>query len=714
MRSFTTLFVFAALAALTALGEIGSAQSPTQSPTRSPTQSPTAPPRPYTTWTAYQGGSHSSQFTALDQITKANVSQLQVAWTYPVNGTIMFNPIVVDSGAGSGTGQVMYVQGTGNAIVALDPATGREIWTHPNMGGIGARGLNYWESADRTDRRLLYLNAGNLTAINAATGQTITSFGTNGRVDLRVALWRPARNPLQTSNPGRIYQNLIIMSLPAQGAGYDSTPAEVQAYDVRTGKLAWVFHSIPLPGEFGYDTWPPEAYRTAGGVHNWSELTVDEARGIAFIPFGTARFDFYGGNRPGANLFANSLVALDAKTGRRLWHRQLVHHDLWDFDLPQAPKLLTLRRNGRKVDVVAQATKHGFIFIFDRATGEPFYPIEERPVPQSDVPGEATWPTQPYPTKPAPFAVQSFTEKDINPFLPEAEKARWREKLKSVRNEGLFTPPSLEGSVSMPGHNGGANWGSSAVDPIRGEFYVVSKNMPVLLRLILSNEEPTAGGALGGNPPSPVVTPEEKARLLAAARDAAAKGPVRYTSPYDFMLSPTNAMTAIGPPWSHFTAYDLNSGEIKWRIPLGTVTSTADYKIPDDAGAHMPRGGPLVTAGGLVFVATASDRTLRAFDRDNGKVIWKTDLPSGSEGVPASYLAGGRQFVVFPVASGTGTFAPRLGGPGPGQVVVAPPAGASPEAQAAAAQAGRAARGGRAGGPPPLAGAYIAYALPQR
>ena len=440
--------------------------------------------KPYTQWTAYGGGSHSSQYSALSQINKTNVSQLQVAWTYPVTGTVLFNPIVIDN--------VMYVQGTANAIVALDAATGKEIWTHPNMGGIGARGLNYWESPDRSDRRLLYLNAGNLTAINAQTGETITSFGTNGRVDLRNALWRPARNPLQTSNPGRIFENVIIISLPAQGAGYDSTPADVQAYDVRTGKVLWTFHSIPHPGEFGYDTWPEGAFRTAGGVHNWSELTIDDQRGIAFIPFGTARFDFYGGNRQGANLFANSLVALDARTGKRLWHHQLVHHDLWDFDLPQSPKLLTLRQNGRTLDVVAQATKHGYIFVFDRVTGKPVLPIEERPVPQSDVPGEATWPTQPVPVKPAPFAVQSFTEKDINPFLPQAEQGYLRQRLRNSRNEGLYTPPSLQGSVSMPGHNGGANWGSGAVDPVRGEFYVVSKNMPVMLRLVRSNDEPTA------------------------------------------------------------------------------------------------------------------------------------------------------------------------------------------------------------------------------
>jgi quinoprotein glucose dehydrogenase len=610
--------------------------------------------RPYTQWTAYGGGSHSAQYSALDQINKGNVSRLQVAWTFPVTGSVIFNPIVVDD--------VMYVQGTGNALVALDAATGKQLWSRPNQRAIGARGLNYWESPDRSDRRLLYLNAGQLTAIDARTGALVSSFGTNGRVDLRDALWRPARNPLQTSNPGRIFEDTVIISLPAQGAGYDSTPADVQAYDVRTGKILWVFHSIPHPGEFGYDTWPEGAFRTAGGVHNWSELTIDEARGIAFIPFGTGRFDFYGGNRKGANLFANSLVALDARTGKRLWHHQLVHHDLWDFDLPQAPKLLTLRRNGRNVDVVAQATKQGFVFVFDRVTGEPFFPIEERPVPQSDVPGEFTWPTQPFPTRPPSFAVQSFTEKDINPFLPPAEQEHLRQRLRNSRNEGLYTPPSLQGSISMPGHNGGANWGSSAVDPFRGEFYVVSKNMPVMLRLVRSNDEPAApGGALGGGSAGPIISKDEAARLLVDAREAATKGPVRYTSPYDFMLSPASGMTAIAPPWSHLTAYDLNTGVIRWQVPNGGVTAPAGADIPENAGSHMPRGGPLVTAGGLVFVATASDRTVRAYDRDTGKVVWRADLPTGSEGVPATYEVNGRQFIVFPVAAGTGSFSIRFG-----------------------------------------------------
>ena len=314
-----------------------------------------------------------------------------------------------------------------------------------------------------------------------------------------------------------------------------------------------------------------------------------------------------------------------------------------------------------------------------------------------------------------PFARQSFTEKDINPHLPEAEKERLRQLLRNVRNEGLFTPPSLEGSIELPGHNGGANWGSTAVDPTKGELYVVAKNMPTLMRLVLSNEEPTAGGALGGGAGSPIITREQKAQLMAAAKEAASKGPIRYTSPYDFMQSPSNGMTAIGPPWSEITAYDLNTGEIKWRIPDGGVTAPAEANIPANTGAHMPRGGPLVTGGGLLFVATASDRTVRAYDRESGKVIWTKDLPTGSEGVPATYEVAGRQFIVFPVAAGAGLFPARFGGPAPQRggaaAGAAAPAG-GPEAQAAR---GAGAGGGRGrGGPPPAPGAYIAYALPKK
>jgi quinoprotein glucose dehydrogenase len=678
--------------------------------------------KPYTTWTAYGGGAHSSQYSALNQINKTNVSQLEVAWTFPITGTIIFNPLIVEN--------VMYLQGSGNAIVALDAATGKELWRHANQGAIGARGFNYWESADRKDRRLLYLNAGHLTAISADTGEPIASFGTNGRVDLRLALTRQVNNPLQTSNPGRIFENTMIVSLPAQGANYEANPAEVQAYDVVTGKVKWVFHVIPHPGEVGYETWPPEAYKKQGGVHNWSESTVDEQRGIAFINLGSPRFDFYGGDRPGNNLFGNSLVALDARTGRRLWHFQLVHHDLWDYDLPQAPKLLTIRQNGRNVDVVAQGTKHGFLFVFERETGRPIWPIEERPVPKSDVPGEFASPTQPFPTKPAPFARQSMTEKDINPYLPAAERQAIIERFRTLRNDGLFTPPSFEGSISLPGHNGGANFATSAVDPTRGEMYVVAKALPTVDRLALPGQGGRGGGALGGGPAGAIITPAEKARLIAEAQklvDAArAKGEnVQFPSPYEFYNVNSYSMSNIGPPWSEMTAYDLNTGEIKWRIPTGTVNAPPELNIPPDTGSMFPRSGPLVTAGGLIFFSTGSDRRFRAYDRDNGKELWSKELPVTSDGMPATYQVNGRQFVVVPVAAGAGQFSARFGGPAPaapppaGARGAAPPAavGEGPEAAAVARQGGAGAagggRGGRGGAPPPP-GAYIVYALPAR
>ena len=599
--------------------------------------------RPYTTWTQYAGGAHSSQYTALDQINRGNVSKLAIAWTYPVGQRqIIFNPIVVDG--------VMYVQANGSSIVALDAATGKQLWEHPNQGAIGARGINYWQSADGNDRRLVYLNSGMLTEINAKTGEQITTFGDNGKVDLRKGLDRPesASRPLQTSNPGRIYQNLYIISLPASGAAYESNPADVQAYDILTGKLQWVFHSIPKPGEFGSETWPKETLPTAGGGHNWSEFTVDEDNGIVFVPFGTARYDFFGGNRAGNNLFANSLVALDAKTGKRLWHFQMIHHDLWDYDLPQSPKLLTIRQNGRDVQVVAQGSKQGFLYVFDRKTGKPIYPIEEKPVPQSDVPGEHSSPTQPIPTVVKPYARQSFTEKDVNPFLPKDEQEQIKERLRGLRNDGIYTPGSLKGTVEIPGHNGGGNWGSSAVDPVKGEYYIVTKESPTVLKMIPGEPNGAMGGAVRGAAPPPAVPPPDYKGL--------------YRAPIDFWLTSMN-LSAIGPPWSTLTAYDLNTGKIKWQVPNGTVAGLPE--IPEwkgPTGAHWPRGGPLVTAGGLVFVATGSDRKFRAYDRDNGKVVWEVDTPVASDGIPASYEVNGRQMIVIPAASGLGSNPVRVDG----------------------------------------------------
>jgi len=597
----------------------------------------------YRTWDQYLGGTDSSQYSSLDQIDKNNVTDLEVVWTYETGENYLFNPVVVDG--------VMYVLAKNRSIVALDAATGRELWAHPNEGGVGTRGISYWESEDRTDRRLLYLNQGFLTAIDAETGRTINAFGENGRVDLRVGLVEDVGTvrPLQTSNPGRIFENLIIMSLPAGGASYNSTPADIHAYDVRTGELEWIFHTVPRPGEFGADTWPNEARHDFGGVHNWSESTVDVERGIVFIPTGTARYDFYGANRHGDNLFGNSVVALDARTGERLWHFQTIHHDLWDYDLPQAPKLLTVRHDGREVDVVAQASKQGLLFVFERETGEPLWPIEERPVPQTDVPGEQTSPTQPFPTQLPPFARTSFTEDDINPYIPEEDQEAVREILSTHRNEGPYTPPSLDGTIMLPGHNGGANWGSSAVDPVNGRMYIVSKELPTTANLRV--REGGGGGPFGGG--------------AAAEPPNAGEDFVAFTAPVDFMQQ-SNGLSAIGPPWSQLTAYDLNEGTIEWQVPNGQVSYLAEQGITD-TGSHAPRGGPVATAGGLLFVGTSSDRAFRAYDRDTGEVLWMHQLDAASEGVPAVYEVNGRQYVTI-ASGGWGLFGLRVGEePGPGK-----------------------------------------------
>ena len=590
-------------------------------------------------WDSYLGGGDSSQYSSLDQIDRSNVANLAVAWTYPAGAgqPPHFNPLVVNG--------VMYLVAQRNALVALDAATGKELWRQPNPGRVSGRGMNYWQSEDGRDRRLLFMNDGMLRAVSADTGEPIASFGDGGRVDLRVGLEGDISKmrPLQTDNPGRIYKNLIIMSLPAGAYDYAAPPADIHAYDVRTGKLVWVFHVVPKKGEFGSDTWPDKDREKFGGVHNWSESTVDTKLGIVYIPTGTARFDFYGGNRPGDNLFANSILALDARTGKRIWHFQAIHHDLWDYDFASAPKLLTIRRDGKDVPVLVQASKQGFLYVLNRRTGRPIWPIEERPVPASDVPGEKASPTQPFPTWPKPYARQSFTEADINPYVPEADQQKVREILRTARNEGLFTPPSLQGTISMPGHNGGANWGSSAVDPAHGRFFVVAKSLPTFDKLTLDKRE----SALAAMPNS--------------------GGDVRpYQSPVNFMMQ-SNSLSAIGPPWSTITAYDMNDGRILWQLPDGDVTSLAQQGITG-TGSHDPRGGPVATGGGLLFVGTSSDRKFRARDANTGAVLWEYDLPAASEGVPAVYQAGGRQFVVIPVG-GNGAFAGDFGmaKPGPNQ-----------------------------------------------
>ena len=409
------------------------------------------------------------QYSSLRQIDKTNVSKLQQAWTYLVpdrRANFPFNPLIVD--------RLMYVIGDGPAIVALDATTGKQIWSHPVDGTPTSRGFNYWESKDRSDRRIIFSVNSYLQEVNALTGVTINTFGNNGRVNLREGLGRDVKNvgAVQSGSPGHVFENLIILG-SAPGELYDSPPGDLRAYDVLTGKTVWTFHTVPRPGEFGYDTWPKDAWKYAGGDNTWSEFAIDEKRGIAYFPLGSPTYDLYGADRIGADLFGDSLLALDARTGKLIWYFQDVHHDLWDYDLVAGPKLLTIRHDGKKVDVVAQAGKTGFLYVLNRVTGEPIWPIEERPVPKSDVPGEQSWPTQPYPTKPPPFCVQKFGVDQINPYLDESEKARIRNILVNARNEGIFTPPVVgRTQIEVPGAHGSANWGATAGDPATGMIYV--------------------------------------------------------------------------------------------------------------------------------------------------------------------------------------------------------------------------------------------------
>lgn len=431
----------------------------------------------HNTWTHYGGSPDQSRYFTTSEITKENVHQLQVAWTYPVEPEFFnfFSPIIVDT--------VMYVFGRNNSLIALSAITGKELWIHANLRGITRRGINYWESEDKTDKRLIFTLNNSLQAIDAVTGKSITSFGKNGYVDMREGLGREPSSirRMQSMMPGVIYDNLVIVG-SAPGEGYFSPPGFVRAYNVVTGDLEWTFHTIPQPGEFGYDTWPKDAYKYVGAVNVWSEMSVDEERGIVFLPIGSPTYDFYGADRLGSNLFGNCLVALNARTGERLWHYQTVHHDLWDYDLASAPQLLTVKHKGKRVDAVAIATKHGFVFVFDRETGEPLFPIEEKPFPASEMPGEQAWATQPISSLPD-FTRHEVTKETLNPFFPDSIKQQWYKRLE-VAKSGLYIPPSDKyETIMMPGALGGANYGNTASDPPNGMLYILTQEHASTYRL---------------------------------------------------------------------------------------------------------------------------------------------------------------------------------------------------------------------------------------
>jgi quinoprotein glucose dehydrogenase len=607
----------------------------------------------HTSWSSYGGGSDSAQYSALTQINRDNVSQLQVAWTLPTGDSAryFFEPVQAHG--------TVYVLTANDSITALDAETGETLWVYQQNGPtklMTNRGISYWESKDGKDRRLIFARDHSLQEVDAQTGKGIASFGTDGAVDLKQGLGRDAATLtlVQSTTPGRVFENLIIEG-SATNSGWGSAPGDIRAFDVTTGKLVWTFHTIPHPGEVGYDTWPKDAWKTVGGANSWGEISIDEKRGIVFVPTASPKFNFYGGDRHGQDLFGDCLLALDAHTGKLLWYFQMVHHDVWDYDNTSAPKLLTVMHDGKPEDVVAQAGKTGWVYVFDRVTGKSLWPIVEKPEPKSDIPGEETWPTQPVPTAPPPFARQAFTSADLNPYLDPAEAAQWKQRIDGSRNGGMFTPPALADVMEMPGNAGGANWGNSAADAKNGIFIVASMDFPTILRL-----QPPAPAADGSQPHA----------------DAA---PHYFMQGFGYMTT-TLGVPPITPPWSTITAYDLNKGTIKWQLPMGDLPVLAAKGI-HNTGVSQMKSGPVITAGGLVFTATR-DHFLRAYDEDTGKVLWQHELSAPLQGVPSIYEAGGREYVVVCSA---GVEPARGTPPSPGTYV----AFSLPRAGAGAARASR-------------------------
>ena len=428
-------------------------------------------------WWHYGGSPEQSKYFDAEQINKSNVQQLTMAWMYPTadSNSYFFSPVIVDT--------IMYVMGKGNSLIALHAFTGKKIGIYANLFVLTRRGLNYWQSKDGKDRRLIFTLNNSLQAIDALSGKTILSFGDSGYVDMRVGLNREPSSirRMQAMMPGVIYDDLVIMG-SAPGEGYFSAPGYIRAYNVVTGKLEWTFHTIPLPGEFGYDTWPKDAYKYVGGVNVWSEMTVDTKRGIVFLPLGSPTYDYYGADRLGANLFGNCLVALDAKTGKRLWHYQTIHHDLWDYDLSPAPQLITINRNGQRIDAVSIATKHGYVFVFDRVTGQPLYPIEEKAFHETNMPGDKAWPTQPISSLPD-FTRHALTKETLNPYFSDEVKKQWLKRLEAAKS-GLFIPPSDKYElIAVPGALGGANYGNTASNPDKGIMYIMAQEYASIYKL---------------------------------------------------------------------------------------------------------------------------------------------------------------------------------------------------------------------------------------
>jgi quinoprotein glucose dehydrogenase len=589
-------------------------------------------------WRSYGRDPGGQRFSPLAEIDRGNVARLRRAWTYHT-GDLDVRPGVSQPFAFESTplavDGVLYLSTPSGRVIALDGDTGREVWAFdPPARTTGRavargphRGVSYWEASDRADRRILYGTPdGRLVALDARTGRLRPEFGSGGMVDLRPGVaddW--PRAEVEVSSPPAIYRDLVITGSHLQEYPALGPRGDVRAYDVRSGALVWQFHTVPRPGERGHDTWEGEGWKDRSGVNVWSVMSVDTERGLVFLPIGSATYDFYGGDRKGANLFANALVALDAATGAVRWHFQTVHHDLWDYDLPAQPALVTVRRDGRDVAAVAQVTKSGFVFVLDRATGQPLFPVEERPVPASTVPGEASSPTQPIPRLPPPLVRQSITRDQLSTVTPESNRA-CTELFDSARTGPLFTPPGLALTLTFPGTLGGATWSGAAFDPGRRRLYV---NV---------NEVGALGGLqpLGPNAPLPY-------------RRAGSGG--EYARFWD-----ENHWPCQEPPWGTLNAIDLDEGTIAWTVPLGVVNALVERGLPPTGTPSL--GGAVATVGGLVFIAGTNDARLRAFDADNGRELWADRLEASGHATPMTYRGrSGRQLVV--IAAGGGGYLSR-------------------------------------------------------
>jgi quinoprotein glucose dehydrogenase len=669
----------------------------------------------YREWKMFGGGPENIHYTTLSQINRDNLNQLEVAWAYDTGDAfpgseIQCNPVVVDG--------VLYATTPKLRVIALDAASGKLIWSfdpderRKAFNKMRNRGVTYWE--DSAGKRIYFSYRHWLYSLDAKTGSPVKSFGNQGRIDLREGLGRePQGLSVTVSTPGVVYQDMLIVgSLVSEGL--PAAPGHIRAYDLRTGKLRWKFHTIPQPGEYGYETWPKDAWQYIGAANNWSGMVVDQKRGLVFAPTGSAAFDFYGSNRHGDNLFANTLLCLDAHTGKRKWHFQAVKHDVWDRDFPSAPALVTLKRNGRSIDAVAQITKSGHVFVFERVTGKPVFPIEYRKVPTNGADGEKLAETQPLPVLPPPFARQILTEDTLTQRTPEARQAVL-ERFRKVRSNGQFEPPSLEGTIIFPGFDGGGEWGGAAFDPETGLLYVNSNEMAWILRLV-DKPKPKAlpsgkslyeancsschKNDLSGSPPEfPALTGLGKkydesevrgiirnglgrmpgfsslgndalqaiTKYLMTGQDTTTIQTQTKPSPIDLKYSidgynrflDPDGYPAVSPPWGTLNAIDLNAGKIVWQIPFGEYPALVEKGIRNTGSENY--GGPIVTSNGLLIIgATNYDKKFRIFDKLTGKLLWETELPAAGNATPATYQINGRQFIV--IAAGGGKFGAPSGG----------------------------------------------------